>query len=272
MLKDVPLYNLPAREFNESSAPIVESICEPLFKNFGITHFGCIRIFEDGQFLRIANNPEWTRRYFECEFYNDLDLYSIKQVPINHFRFMPLIGAPFNKHCMALCSEFNLWNFLLIYERFSDYGDFWFFGTTKNNTEIINFYLNNKSLLKHFTYYFKNKASDLFIKNEPSNLIRTNVLPLQEEAKESKNIESFIKDIAHKKYYLDGKHLGKSLYKREFQSLFFFSQGKTMKEIGEKMQLSPRTIETYINNIKSKLECHTRGELCSIVYNIKIPF
>ena len=266
------LENLSSLQFNESCAPIVDALCEPLFSNFGITHFGCIRILENGQVLRIANNVAWTRTYFQYEFYNDLDIYNMKHVLQNEQRFVFLTGDPHNEHCKMLCSDFNMWNFMLIYERFPTYGDFWFFGTNRNNLQIINFYINNINVLQHFILYFKNKTFNLFDISNPSKLISTKIRPLEEKAKEESHVNEFIKEISYNRHYLTGKYNGKFLSTREAECLFYTSQGRTMKEIAEHVHLSPRTIETYMNNIKNKMGCRTKGELISIFSKLHSPF
>lgn len=48
---------------------------------------------------------------------------------------------------------------------------------------------------------------------------------------------------------------------RESECLFFLLRGKTTKEIAQILQLSPRTVESYIDHIKIKFACHTRSEL-----------
>lgn len=272
MLKDSSLINIASLQFNESCALVVDSLCEPLFNNFAISHFGCIRILENGQILRIANNANWTRAYFQHEFYNDLDMYSMKNVPMNEQRSMLLIGAPYNKHCKMLSSDFNLWNFMLIYERFPTYGDFWFFGTHCNNVQIANFYINNFNILQHFILYFKIKASHLFDLNDSSKLITTKIRPLEERAPNTSYINEFINKISHHKHYLSGRDHEKPLSTREAECLFHLSQGRTMKEIAELIHLSPRTIETHIDNIKNKMGCYTKGELISMFSTISCPF
>ncbi|MBS0272533.1 MAG: LuxR family transcriptional regulator [Proteobacteria bacterium] len=264
--------NLSSLQFNLSCALFVEDVCQPLFKAFGITHFGCLRIFENGQILRIANNENWTQSYFQHEFYNDLDLYNMKHVPINEQRFASIIGTPQSEHCKMLHSEFNIWNFMLIYERFSTYGDFWFFGTTRDNSQIINFYINNMNVLQHFILYFKNRAEHLYDIRDSSKLISTQITPLKENIIEEIDIHNFLQKIPHAKHYLNGKHSGKFLSRREADCLLLFAQGRSMKEIGEHMGLSPRTIETHINNIKNKVDCHTKGELISIFSKVKSPY
>ena len=83
MVQKQNLENLSSLQFNASCALLVDTLCQPLFKNFGITHFGYIRILEDGKMLRIANNESWTRMYFQHEFYNDINLYDMNHLALN---------------------------------------------------------------------------------------------------------------------------------------------------------------------------------------------
>jgi DNA-binding CsgD family transcriptional regulator len=48
---------------------------------------------------------------------------------------------------------------------------------------------------------------------------------------------------------------------REAEVIFYFMRGFTNKEIGDMMTLSPRTIESYLESIKSKMNCQSRQEL-----------
>ena len=186
---------LSSFHFNENCSPFLDSLCEPLFKNFGITHFGCIRILENGQMLRIANNKEWTRRYFHYEFYNDLDIYAMENIPINERNFKILSGPPLSDHCKMLCSEFNIWNFMLVYEKFPTYGELWFFGTCRENTQILDFYINNMHVFQHFIVYFKNKAIHLLDMNDSSHLIQTFIRPFTENLSGETQAQKFTTEL-----------------------------------------------------------------------------
>ena len=48
---------------------------------------------------------------------------------------------------------------------------------------------------------------------------------------------------------------------RELECLFFTLRGKSAKQIGEIMQLSKRTIESYIESIKNKAGCQNKADL-----------
>lgn len=57
------------------------------------------------------------------------------------------------------------------------------------------------------------------------------------------------------------KPIKDNLTKREKETLFYLCYGLTTKKIAAIMQLSYRTIETYIENIKSKLGCDNKHQI-----------
>ncbi|HSX26735.1 MAG TPA: ester cyclase [Chlamydiales bacterium] len=65
------------------------------------------------------------------------------------------------------------------------------------------------------------------------------------------------------------KNLGMDVYfnkaallsKRERECLTHLIQGKTAKETAALLKLSPRTVESYFENIKEKLKCSHKGDL-----------
>ncbi|MFA6038191.1 MAG: PAS and helix-turn-helix domain-containing protein [Legionellales bacterium] len=51
------------------------------------------------------------------------------------------------------------------------------------------------------------------------------------------------------------------LSKRQHECLFLLLKGKTAKEIGKQLDLSARTVESYIDQIKLKFNVYTKSEL-----------
>ena len=49
--------------------------------------------------------------------------------------------------------------------------------------------------------------------------------------------------------------------KQQQRCLFFLSEGMTMKEIGWELNISPRTVEFYLNLVKNKTGLRRRSEL-----------
>jgi DNA-binding CsgD family transcriptional regulator len=62
-------------------------------------------------------------------------------------------------------------------------------------------------------------------------------------------------------YILNSEHCPLPLSTRQQECLFWLIRGKTMKEIAYLLNLSERTIEAYIDNIKYKLGCYTKGQI-----------
>lgn len=58
-----------------------------------------------------------------------------------------------------------------------------------------------------------------------------------------------------------------ALSKREYSIVLLMSKGYTDKEIAKKLLISPRTVETHINNAKQKLMVSSRAELIVIFCN-----
>lgn len=54
-----------------------------------------------------------------------------------------------------------------------------------------------------------------------------------------------------------------ALSDRERECLQQLLLGKTATEIGQALHLSPRTVESYLENLKEKLSCHSKRELFS---------
>lgn len=62
-------------------------------------------------------------------------------------------------------------------------------------------------------------------------------------------------------YYLGDKYPGMYLTKREAECMFWIVQHNTIAETALKMELSARTVEFYVKNMKLKLHCASKKQL-----------
>ena len=62
-------------------------------------------------------------------------------------------------------------------------------------------------------------------------------------------------------YSIENYYPETQLSERQSECLFFLLRGKTTKEVAHLLNLSPRTVESYINEIKFKLQCNTKSQL-----------
>lgn len=67
--------------------------------------------------------------------------------------------------------------------------------------------------------------------------------------------------LTHGSYYIDNQHEKYNLTEREAECLFYLLRGKSARDIGERLKISPRTVESYIENIKMKFNCKLKSDL-----------
>ena len=70
-----------------------------------------------------------------------------------------------------------------------------------------------------------------------------------------------------RKYVLGTKYPDIYLTKREAQVMVHFIHGMSTTQVAEALELSRRTIEFYINNIKIKLDCRLKTDLIYKILN-----
>ncbi len=258
-----------AHQYSKAIYPMIETIGAPLLKAFGITHFGLIKFNDQRLMLRIANHEKWNQIYLQEKFYNDLDLYNMSSIPINGVHRKLLTDQPTTKHQKILYDN-DLWNFLLLYERTEHQGSFFFFGTTRENKQIIDSYLNYQNVFDHFVFYFKQKMANLLEINR-NTCIELDINPLEHFPKPEKTeekIQAFYDETKITKFHLGETFRNASLSKRETECLFHLVQGKTTKEIAGCLGLSPRTIESFINKLKIKTDITRKSELAQKLYSV----
>lgn len=245
--------NFSSLKFNEQIAERVNVICDPLFKYFNIKNFSFARITNDGRMLRLSSDVLWTKKFFEHKFYNDFDFYikNIQSIPKAHTKYLLLSGEPKGDHYSAIY-EYGFWNIFVIFEKLEEYTNIWSFCSARDNSEMINFYLNNIDVLKHFMEFFKQFSGDLLSPGDNSIWIKSNLRIEGLIEDEDNCIVQFINETSIKKYFSSFLQNISRLSKREFECLELFSRGNTIKSTAQILSLSPRTIEKHLENIKQK--------------------
>lgn len=65
----------------------------------------------------------------------------------------------------------------------------------------------------------------------------------------------------YRTYFLGSEYPDVYITKREAETMFWVVQDYTNAYVAEKMDLSTRTIEFYVKNLRMKLQCKTKKEL-----------
>lgn len=251
-------------DFNEAVNERVKKICEPL-NTLGITTFTHTRCFQDGKAMRIASNLEWSKKFFENNFHIHSQGYqqNIKEASDekNDLKIYVWNGIPENEIYSAL-QQYGIWNGITICENDEQSIGGWSFGSSMDTPNMVNFLLSNIKILKHFILYFKDTAHDILDTSDQRKLYQIPGFSLDCDVdnKMYSLIKEFFKKTKINRYYLkDNKNI--YLSPREFECLFYLSTGKNMKQVAQVLNLSPRTVETYLVKIKNSYGVNYKNDL-----------
>lgn len=267
MLTTRNLQNKSAYSFINETTDRVHDTCLPFFQAFNLTQFAYMRIYDNGKIFRLVSHKEWSKTFLEKEFYNDPNFLrkEMFNLQLGSYQCRTLVGAPQGIHWNTLYNS-QIWNVLIYYKKKKNFLECCCLGTTPENNQVINLYMNNFKDLYNFFLYFKEKNIDLINDSDQQKLLISTINP-QDKPDAMLEKDRFSQILQSHKHTLQVGNQNALLTQRQFEVLSQLSLGKTAKEIGRNLQLSPRTIEHYINELKVKLPTNRKDELVKALIN-----
>lgn len=263
------------------SCNVVARICEPLKKHLGIDYFGiqCETInWKTGNIDSICLNNSYEQFDIFHDYHQKKGNYKIdikanlENYQQNYNKY--LLDSP--KIVKVAHEIYGVHNVLRKLEKVNDNEWMKFvFATKSHDTKYLSFYLNNIDILDKFILYFKDKAETL-IKKAAANKIFSRALAINHENGAvikvigetllDKNRLNFLKQIELSHHRLVNK-IGNiiKIPHGEMLCLQLLARGRTLKEIANTLNISPRTVESNLNNAKRRLNCFTRKELLDLL-------
>lgn len=238
----------------------MSSLTAPLKDNFGINHFSYVKFFNNKVF-EISNNLKWTaciidNKYYELDYYQE-HINNLKHKPVYKvlwdYESNPVITHAINNH--------NLWHALTVYVRLNEHIEMYSFATTEKDNTVISLYMNNFIYLERFIFYFKNKAKELIsIQGKEPLFLQRKELTFNYTSNSSDIREKgLLNQTQIKRFFVGQVEIAPSA--REIDCLYLLHLGYSIKKSATILNISPRTVEYYLNNIKEKLGCCHRQEL-----------
>jgi len=120
--------------------------------------------------------------------------------------------------------------------------------------DFFYFILNNSNLVNDFINQYNFTAKDIILeaKSEKNRV----VLPTSSTYFDNANQSNLQVPIVHKQF-----NIPVYLSSQQTKCLLLLTQGKSAKEISIEMQLSSRTVEHYLENVRKQLGCRSNKEL-----------
>ena len=239
----------------------IHAICKPLFENTLIKHFCWLKIFKNNNIMVISSNLQLVKHHINLRNYL---LVPDMQVDLDKNKFyyicFPCLRDRFDHALFDYKTLFNLFNPIYLFEVSQDYYEVFIYGTPINSLSNVNYYLNILNKLENFKFYFKEKAIPFIKKTTNIEIVIPNDRIPQLFITHSKNLTN---KCQGKKLEIKGKNL--TLSNRELEVVQWIGRGCTIKDIAKTLQLSPRTVEQYLNNVKIKSGIKKKAK--SLIYS-----
>jgi|GEM_PF-2835799 len=232
----------------------INQLIAPLSNYFGLNTFNYHKTFNDDSHIRLTNTPNWYRHYLK----NRLYLQSIFELPASNYYRNRIIWSNIDTHNIIRqeSDKFNINYGITLVEPCADGCEFYFLGTSTNDKNVINKYLSNFYLLDKFVANFHNAGAILFDKANP---FRVKANDWQENPLKFNPVNNIDKILFLASIY------GYEFTRRELDCIPLLLRGYTAKQIGESLNISFRTVEDYINQLKFKTKTISRNELLNLL-------
>lgn len=260
--------NEQAFEFTREKVPEVSKICKSLLHIFNIDFFECFRIFNDGKYFRLISGYTDYAKYYFVNIHDNGEIFTkaLQNTPY-HSEYCYLWPIKSLDTHLSLMHNFDLVHGISIFQREENYVDAYVFASSGQNDCIQDFFYTHTSLLKDFIKYFQYKAQNLLSHNKNKLAQYKNPIDIgyndEQEVKLRQLRKNFYRQTnAHNFVKVNNKLI--KLSNRERECLYYYTNGETMKRIARNLDISPRTVETYINNIKVKTGYNFKSDLIKL--------
>lgn len=267
-MSDYFIHNRHALDYSKAMIPKMCKLSTPLFDNTKVTNFSYLRFNKDGTILNLTTEEKWIQFRFEQKIKYRI-LFKDHLTDANYaIPYTYLWPKNTEDVLLRALYQYNIWNGCNIYITHGDYIEVYSFASSTENENMQNFYINNLDLLRHFILFFKEAIDNTFEIHLKKNLISTDLkLPASNSAKSDKSLTTY--DNLYDRIKVKRVHLTQHFYltKSELSCCAYLMRGDNIKTIAQKTKLSPRTVESHINNAKLKANCSTKAKLIDIISN-----
>jgi DNA-binding CsgD family transcriptional regulator len=256
--------NKKALAYNEAVSPALREIVAPLFDYLDINHFGYSRLHDGNRYMIMCLDSSWTNKYFTHDLDDQL-LFEDLAMPKHTMKTVIWDLQPENSMLRSL-REHGFHHGISIYYRHETFIEGWHFGTKPDNPQINNLYTQNLNYLEDFIIYFQEKAHDLISGTDKDRLAmyknnRYLCLSAMDLAIKNLDKEGFLAAVQPYKYLFPTSQGTVSLSQTEFECLKGIAEGMSAKVIALEKQLSPRTVETVLERVKTKFDMNSKVRL-----------
>lgn len=236
------------------SSPEVRSFAQRM-SGVEITHFGFGKVFSGPEHVFFTTHPSFTELFFKNEFYKEAFLGSIDDYNSGAFLWNSLHKSDC-RIFKAAKEHINITSGITIIKKHMTHCEFFFFGMGIKPFVADHFLINHLGYLENLCSEFKDTCHDLIIAGEKSKIIFPSHYEDTIHAMPSKY--NRIYDMTDPKNQF-------GLTNRELECARILSKGYSAKEIALKLNISYRTVEQHLSQIKNKMNLKSIKQTIAIL-------
>ena len=270
--------HIPDHSILLSTQDAVQAICQYMFDELDFDYFDYGHYYDDGRTFHLLNDTGDGRgKSFVKSYYNEGLYITIDELEYlrkkycsaeNLFGFFTadiaftdeLPDKVKHRTQMEIGESFSIGPRIYLFKRYKDYVELSGFGSNIHKHNFYNFCIQNLPILESFIKYFREEAQDLI---EMTKKECVTLSPRSDYQQEDSRYRNFVGYDFRKKQKINMRLTG-----QEAASLQQLASGKTFKEAAKNLLISPRTVESYIHNAKTKIGCQSTHELLEIFSNL----
>jgi len=253
----------------------IHKIIKPLLQYIPINFFIYERYYYNGEYIALSDNLESAHRIYQENLMPTLEEVQSNNSPIVFLS--PAIEFPRAtkipekvQRNVQIASEADIFHRILLIKNQPTYVEAFAFGLGNTQTPL-EIFLNALKKLEFFCIYFQESHQNIlamigknpiiFDDQNESYLSKNCILETRESYLE------YLKSFKLNKFPFKGRQGNCYLSMRELECLIWVSKNKTAKQMARILNISYRTIEDYLQNLKCKLGCQSKEQLIDISFN-----
>ena len=251
----------------------IKKATKPLRDHFGIGYFTYHKIDNEGKYTVLVNRPDWAEHYVGQKIYLNDPYLRNAQVYKPGLCLIESHGSDAYRNNIMKEGKtvLDMDMCVLLIQKNEQCVEFFGFSGKNETSCLQSLYLNHPQLLESFATHFKKELHPILTQMEDEANSLANL-----KGKDFHSEELIYPEVplASRKAYLKDLGMNDEIQKsdkltiRERQCLKLLIDGKSAKETAIILKLSPRTVESYFENIKNKFSCWSKNEVFTLAKNI----
>lgn len=239
----------------------VKSQCEHFLKPLKLDFFAYTKRFHNNTLTGVMTDKDFAKFFIENKLYNSDIHASFDEKSSLRYTLWSQTKHDSMAHKVYLSiAKHGYPSGITIIEKSDRYVEFFHFGSNGTNSNTENFLINNIDIFKLIIVYCKDKLLTPNIVNFLDQS-RLQINPEESSITKSNTNHDWLKKLDIEQYHLGGPFGDIRFTRREMQCLVCVANGETAKQIGQRLNLSFRTVQAYLSNVKAKTASRDIHEL-----------